>query len=241
MFSAARSSCSGTGSVAIFATLSRWAQDSCWPPLWSRWFRKASNCADRSAAILVLLGYLIIHFFEHTVTPHFHFGEETHHDEFIHSHKSYSVLLRTDHPHLLRRHRHRIWISGFQLAGLADFFRDFPAQDSRRLHREFGDARQRTQPRHSLGRFSGSGGSTLAGVLTMALFRHHVGAGCRWRRASQSTSQPLICPRSQQRARHEDGSVGFRRRGGLFPARQAIARSLARGPPVNESRPASSP
>src|ERR1700727_3215237 len=47
----------------------------------------------RSAAALVLLGYLIIHFFEHTVTPHFHFGEETHHDEFIHSHKSYSVLL----------------------------------------------------------------------------------------------------------------------------------------------------
>src|SRR5881227_2217152 len=46
----------------------------------------------RPAATLVLLGYLIIHFFEHTVTPHFHFGEETHHDEFIHSHKSYSVL-----------------------------------------------------------------------------------------------------------------------------------------------------
>src|ERR1700758_2765657 len=47
----------------------------------------------RSAAFLVLLGYLIIHFFEHTVTPHFHFGEETHREEFIHSHKSYSVLL----------------------------------------------------------------------------------------------------------------------------------------------------
>src|SRR6202011_2476481 len=47
----------------------------------------------RSAAFLILLGYLIIHFFEHTVTPHFHFGEETHHDEFVHSHKGYSVLL----------------------------------------------------------------------------------------------------------------------------------------------------
>src|SRR4029077_1746525 len=32
----------------------------------------------RSAPFLVLIGYLIIHFFEHTVTPHFHFGEETH-------------------------------------------------------------------------------------------------------------------------------------------------------------------
>ena len=47
----------------------------------------------RSAAYLILLGYLIIHFFEHTVTPHFHFGEETHRDEFMHSHKGYSVLL----------------------------------------------------------------------------------------------------------------------------------------------------
>src|ERR1700692_4101878 len=47
----------------------------------------------RSAAFLILLGYLLIHFFEHTVTPHFHFGEETHKDEFMHSHKGYSVLL----------------------------------------------------------------------------------------------------------------------------------------------------
>jgi ZIP family zinc transporter/zinc and cadmium transporter len=47
----------------------------------------------RSAAFLILLGYLIIHFFEHTVTPQFHFGEETHKDEFMHSHKGYSVLL----------------------------------------------------------------------------------------------------------------------------------------------------
>jgi len=47
----------------------------------------------RYAAFLVLLGYLIVHFFEHTVTPHFHFGEETHQDEFVHPHKGYSVLM----------------------------------------------------------------------------------------------------------------------------------------------------
>jgi zinc and cadmium transporter len=47
----------------------------------------------RHAALLILLGYLIIHFFEHAVTPHFHFGEETHRDEFVHGHRSYSVLL----------------------------------------------------------------------------------------------------------------------------------------------------
>jgi ZIP family zinc transporter/zinc and cadmium transporter len=31
-----------------------------------------------SAAFLVLLGYLLTHLFEHTLVPHFHFGEETH-------------------------------------------------------------------------------------------------------------------------------------------------------------------
>ncbi len=37
----------------------------------------------RSAALLVLAGYLLIHFFEHTITPHFHFGEETHPDQWL--------------------------------------------------------------------------------------------------------------------------------------------------------------
>jgi ZIP family zinc transporter/zinc and cadmium transporter len=45
------------------------------------------------AGFLVLLGYLIIHFCEHVVAGHFHFGEETHHDEFIGHHKSVTVLL----------------------------------------------------------------------------------------------------------------------------------------------------
>jgi len=30
---------------------------------------------------LILIGYLIVHFFEHTFTAHMHFGEETHHEE----------------------------------------------------------------------------------------------------------------------------------------------------------------
>ncbi len=49
--------------------------------------------SGENAGFLILLGYLLIHFFEHTVTPHFHFGEETHHDEFVHAHKSISVLV----------------------------------------------------------------------------------------------------------------------------------------------------
>jgi len=45
-----------------------------------------------NAAMLVLVGYFLIHFFEHAVTPHFPFGEETHRDE-VGGHKSVSVLL----------------------------------------------------------------------------------------------------------------------------------------------------
>jgi hypothetical protein len=51
------------------------------------------NLREKDAPILILAGYLLTHFFEHTVTPHFHFGEETHHDQFVAAHKGYSVLL----------------------------------------------------------------------------------------------------------------------------------------------------
>jgi ZIP family zinc transporter/zinc and cadmium transporter len=47
----------------------------------------------RSAGLLILIGYLIAHFFEHTLSPHFHFGEETHSEEFVDRHKGYSVLV----------------------------------------------------------------------------------------------------------------------------------------------------
>ena len=43
--------------------------------------------------VLVLAGYCTIHLLEHTITPHFHFGEETHHDEFVSSRTGYSVLV----------------------------------------------------------------------------------------------------------------------------------------------------
>ncbi len=41
----------------------------------------------------VLAGYFLVHFFEHTLAPHFHFGEEDHHDAVAHSHASYAALL----------------------------------------------------------------------------------------------------------------------------------------------------
>jgi zinc transporter ZupT len=43
--------------------------------------------------LLVVAGYFLVHFFEHTLAPHFHFGEETHHAEISHAHASYAALL----------------------------------------------------------------------------------------------------------------------------------------------------
>ncbi len=47
----------------------------------------------RWAPALVLFGYCGVHLLERTLVPHFHFGEETHHREFISATTSYSVLL----------------------------------------------------------------------------------------------------------------------------------------------------
>jgi len=42
---------------------------------------------------LLLGGYCGMHLLEHTLVPHFHFGEETHGDEFVSRKTTYSVLL----------------------------------------------------------------------------------------------------------------------------------------------------
>lgn len=47
--------------------------------------------AGPRAPLLLLTGYFMVHLFEHTLTGHFHFGEETH-AEFGNRHRSYSVL-----------------------------------------------------------------------------------------------------------------------------------------------------
>ena len=46
-----------------------------------------------SAPILILGGYLLVHLFEHTVAPHFHFGEETHHEHHLDGSTSFTALL----------------------------------------------------------------------------------------------------------------------------------------------------
>ena len=51
------------------------------------------NLNPRWAPLLILVGYCGVHLLEHTLVPHFHFGEETHHHEFLSARTSYSVLL----------------------------------------------------------------------------------------------------------------------------------------------------
>jgi zinc and cadmium transporter len=41
---------------------------------------------------LILLGYFIVHYFEHAWPAHFHFGEETHTDEFVDPKVAYTAL-----------------------------------------------------------------------------------------------------------------------------------------------------
>lgn len=131
----------------------------------------------RSAALLILVGYLLIHFFEHTVTPHFHFGEETHRDEFIHSHRGYSVLLGL----VIHTFFDGIAIaSGFLVSNLLGWL-IFLAVFLHKIPEGFTVSSVMLASGRSRGTAWGSsiilGGSTLAGVLVMALFRHHVGAG----------------------------------------------------------------
>ena len=131
----------------------------------------------RQAAILVIVGYLIIHFFEHTVTPHFHFGEETHHDEFIHSHKGYSVLLGL----IIHTFFDGIAIASGFLVSNALGWLIFLAIFLHKIPEGFTVSSVMLASGRSRGIAWGAsivlGASTLAGVLTMALFRHHVSAG----------------------------------------------------------------
>jgi ZIP family zinc transporter/zinc and cadmium transporter len=51
------------------------------------------HLAGEVSFVWVLLGYFLVHFFEHTLAPHFHFGEETHVEEMTSEHVGYTALL----------------------------------------------------------------------------------------------------------------------------------------------------
>src|ERR1700761_1970424 len=48
--------------------------------------------SPRMGPLLIMIGYCVVHLLEHTIVAHFHYGEETHHHEFVSHHTGYSVL-----------------------------------------------------------------------------------------------------------------------------------------------------
>ncbi len=131
----------------------------------------------RNASFLILAGYLLTHFFEHTVTPHFHFGEETHSDEFRHTHTGYSVLMGL----VIHTFFDGIAIaSGFLVSPWLGWI-IFLAIFLHKIPEGFTVASVMLAGGSSRGTAWGAsivlGAATLAGVLTMAVFRHQVAAG----------------------------------------------------------------
>ena len=51
--------------------------------LWTKNSNESTAEAVGGAMALLLVGYLSIQFFEHTLAPHFHFGAETHPESFM--------------------------------------------------------------------------------------------------------------------------------------------------------------
>jgi zinc and cadmium transporter len=140
-------------------------------------FPESLRLQGQNAAYLVLLGYLIVHFFEHTVSSHFHFGEETHEAEFVHTHKGYSVLLGL----LIHTFFDGIAIaSGFIVSNWLGWV-IFLAVFLHKIPEGFTVASVMLASGTSRGTAWGAsallGAATVAGVLTMALLRHQVGFG----------------------------------------------------------------
>src|ERR1700688_4200619 len=129
------------------------------------------------AGFLILGGYLLIHFFEHAVTPHFHFGEETHKGEFVHAHKSYSVLLGL----VIHTFFDGIAIASGFIVSIWLGWVIFIAIFLHKIPEGFTVASVMLASGQSRGIAWGAsillGASTLAGVLTMAVFRHEVSFG----------------------------------------------------------------
>jgi zinc and cadmium transporter len=129
------------------------------------------------AGFLILAGYLLVHFFEHTVTPHFHFGEETHADQFVHAHKGYSVLIGL----LIHTFFDGIAIASGFLVSPALGWIIFIAVFLHKIPEGFtissvmlASGRSRA---FAWGASMMLGVATVAGVMTMAVFRHQVSFG----------------------------------------------------------------
>src|SRR5437016_5656592 len=138
---------------------------------------ESMELAGKQAPVLILIGYFLVHLFEHTLTSHFHFGEETHAEEFVSAHKGYSVMLAL----VIHTFFDGIAIaSGFFVSNwlgwiifLAVFLHKIPEGfTAASVMLASGQSR-----RSAWGASMLLGAATLAGVLTMALLRHQVSFG----------------------------------------------------------------
>lgn len=133
--------------------------------------------AGPKAPILILIGYFIVHFFEHTIGGHFHFGEETHAEEFVRPHRGYSVLFGL----VIHTFFDGIAIaSGFLVSSWLGWV-IFLAVILHKIPEGFTAASvMLASGRSKRAAWLASavlGAATLAGVLTMSMFSHSVAAG----------------------------------------------------------------
>src|SRR5207237_10303920 len=115
--------------------------------------------------------------FRHTVTPHFHFGEETHKDAFVRGHRGYSVLIGL----LIHTFFDGIAIaSGFIVSSWLGWI-IFLAIFLHKVPEGFTIASVMLASGRSRGVAWGASMllrvATVAGVMTMAIFGHEVGGG----------------------------------------------------------------
>src|SRR6185436_9452443 len=138
---------------------------------------ESARVAGEKTPLYILIGYLLVHFFEHTVTPHFHFGEETHHDEFVHAHTSYKVLVGL----LIHTFFDGIAIaSGFLVSNWLGWV-VFLAVFLHKIPEGFTVASVMLASGSSRGAAFGAsallGAATIAGVLTMSLLKQFLAVG----------------------------------------------------------------
>jgi len=66
------------------------------PEVADLWIKRGAQAevshAVTSAMTLLLAGYLLIHLFEHTIAPHFHFGAETHTEAMLRPSAAYTAI-----------------------------------------------------------------------------------------------------------------------------------------------------
>ncbi len=138
---------------------------------------EALRLVGTRALYFVLVGYLVVHLAEHTLSSHFHFGEEVHGEQVAARHRSLSVLAG------LMIHSFFDGIafsSGFIVSNWLGLIL-FAAIFLHKIPEGFTVASVMVAagrgPQAALVSAALLGASTVAGVLAMMLFSAHVGVG----------------------------------------------------------------